>query len=379
MRNYIDTWEKIFGSRRVKRIFIAATRQDVGKTTVSLGLISSLKSHHENIGFIKPVGQKYVVENGIKVDKDAYLMEKIFGFGQTLQDTSPVAVERGYTEKYIDGYIGRDAARTIKESFDRVSAGKDAVVIEGTGHAGVGSVFDLSNAEVARMLDSKAILIAGGGVGKPIDEVMLNKSLFDKYGVKLTGVIVNKVMMNKYDKVATYVRKGLERLGVPVFGVIPYFEVLDTPSIRSIRDELDMHLICGEKNIDRQMKRILVGAMEVRDAIQYFEDDCLVITPGNRIDLINMLIKMHTGRFKATRRIAGIILSGGISPSRRMYNALKKAGIPTIISRDNTYDVAARVHDLTVKIKSGDKKKIKIVVDMIKKYVDIDAIVRELR
>ncbi|MBU1083566.1 MAG: hypothetical protein KKG84_00600, partial [Candidatus Omnitrophica bacterium] len=120
------------------------------------------------------------------------------------------------------------------------------------------------------------------------------------------------------------------------------------------------------------------GAMESRSVMNYLEDDCLVITPGNRIDLINLLIKAHTGRFCAPKRIAGIVLSGGMLPKRRTYNALKKTNIPTLVSALNTYDVSSKIHDLTVKIKFRDKNKVSMVMNMIGKYVDIDRILREL-
>ncbi|NQT32756.1 MAG: hypothetical protein HQ594_03675 [Candidatus Omnitrophica bacterium] len=148
--------------------------------------------------------------------------------------------------------------------------------------------------------------------------------------------------------------------------------------MRDIREELDMHVLCGEKFLSRQMKKILVGAMEVKEAAQYIEDDCLVITPGNRMDLINLIIKIHTGRFAAPKKIAGLILTGGRIPKRRVYNALKKTDIPTLMSRYNTYDVASTVHDLTVKIKSRDENKVKLVIDMVKKYVDMEEVVNKL-
>ncbi|MFH1879132.1 MAG: dethiobiotin synthase, partial [Candidatus Omnitrophota bacterium] len=268
MKSYIEeTWEKIFGTKRAKRIFIAATRQNVGKTTVSLGLLATLMNRFYEVGFIKPVGQRYMVEKGIKVDEDSVLMHRIFNLKSSLQEMSPIAVEKGYTEKFLEGLYRKEAAEDrIRESFAHVSEGKDFVIIEGTGHAGVGSVFDLSNAAVANLLNSKVVLVAPGGIGNPIDEIMLNKSLFDKHYVKLAGVIINKVRPDKYEKVDRYVRIGLERLGIPVLGVMPYMELLNTPTMRDFRDELDMHVLCGEEFLDRQMKRILVGAMEVREA-----------------------------------------------------------------------------------------------------------------
>ncbi|MBI4974366.1 MAG: dethiobiotin synthase, partial [Candidatus Omnitrophica bacterium] len=165
-----------------KKIFIAATMQNDGKTTVSLGLISVLKKHFKRIGFIKPIGQRYLIEQGYKVDEDSVLIEAVFGINCdqcTIKDMSPVAIEKGFTERYIENGPEQDFTKLIRDSFERIARDSDLVVIEGTGHAGVGSVFDLSNATVARLLDANAILISSGGIGRPIDEVMLNKPLFD--------------------------------------------------------------------------------------------------------------------------------------------------------------------------------------------------------
>ncbi|MFH1846835.1 MAG: AAA family ATPase [Candidatus Omnitrophota bacterium] len=378
MLSYIETWEKVFGVKRTKRIFIAATRQNVGKTTVSLGLIAALSNRFAKIGFIKPVGQRYILEEGYKVDEDSVLMDAIFDFKFPLHDMSPIAVERGYTEKFLDGRVLSNPAEKIRNAFDSVAEDNELVIIEGTGHAGVGSVFDLSNAEVARMLNSKVILVAPGGIGNSVDEIMLNKSVFDKKGVKVAGVIVNKVLSQKYDKVNNYVRLGLRRLGIPVLGVIPYVQILDIPTMRDFKEELDMHVLCGEEFLTRQMSKALVGAMEVKEAYKQIEDNCLVITPGHRADLISLMIKVHTGRMKIQKRIAGIILSEGTTPSRRIYKALKATDIATLTTWHNTYDVASRIHDLTVKIKFRDKNKVKLAINMVERYVDLGQVIRSL-
>jgi len=159
---------------------------------------------------------------------------------------------------------------------------------------------------------------------------------------------------------------------------MPYVDSLDRPTLRGFREELDMHVLCGEENLDRQTKRILVGAMEVREAEKYIEDGCLVITPANRKDFIALIVKLHAGWFRTRKKIAGLILSGNIPPQRRIYNMLKKEGIPTLLSRYDTYDVASRVHDLTVKIKSRDYTKVKLAIGMVEKYVDMDAVIRQL-
>ena len=225
-------------AKKTKRIFIAATRQNDGKTTVSLGLIAALQKRHDSIGFIKPIGQRYLIENGLKVDEDSILIESLCNLDSDLKDMSPIAVEKGFTEQYITHPRKTALEKRIKTAFNNVSRDKDVVVIEGTGHAGVGSCFDLSNAFVANMLGSKVVLISSGGIGRPIDEILLNAALFEKMGVGIAGVIINKVMDEKYARVSRLVRKGLKRKGIDVIGVMPFQKTLSSPTIGEISEEL---------------------------------------------------------------------------------------------------------------------------------------------
>jgi BioD-like phosphotransacetylase family protein len=359
------------------RIFISATGQNAGKTTFSVGLIAAILKRFKKIGFIKPIGQRYLMEQGFKVDEDSVLIDRVFGLASnlTIKDLSPIAVERGFTENYIEGSGRRDYAKVILQSFERVASGKDLIVIEGTGHAGVGSVFDLSNATVAKLLQSKVILLTPGGIGRPIDEAMLNKALFDREGVKLAGVVVNKVLPDKFDKIDRYVRMGFEKKGTAVLGVMPYQKRLDIPTMREIFDEIKIKLLCGEAYLENTVDRILIGAMEVREAIRYVVNNSLIITPSDRIDMIRAAIDVHRGKTKKQRSISGLVLSGGVEPSPRIVDLLKKARIPTLVSEGDTYSIAAKIHSIKVKIKPEDKNKIDIIVKMVQRYVDVDALV----
>jgi len=232
----------------MKKIFIAATMQNDGKTTLSLGLIHALKKHFARIGFIKPIGQRYLIEQGYKVDEDSVLIEHIYGSSVNIKDMSPIAIEKGFTEQYIQKGGKEELERKIRNSFDRIAKDKDLVIIEGTGHAGVGSCFDLSNAAVAKMLGAKVLLITEGGIGRPIDEIMLNKPLFEKEGVKLIGVIVNKVLPKKHEKINKLVRIGFKKKGVDVYGVVKYNKLLSQPTIKEILEDVKgMTLLCGDE------------------------------------------------------------------------------------------------------------------------------------
>src|SRR3982751_7068559 len=200
------------------RVFIAANQQNDGKTTASLGLIAALQRHYPRVGYIKPVGQRFVEIEENKIDEDTVLMDSVYRLNCPLVDMSPIAVEPDFTRKYLQSSNNEALIKKIQKAFDRVAWEKDFVLCEGSGHAGVGSVFDLSNARVAKILGAKVVIVSQGGIGKPIDEVALNQALFDKEGVEIIGVILNKVLPDKVDYVADFTRRGLKRRGLDLLG-----------------------------------------------------------------------------------------------------------------------------------------------------------------
>lgn len=366
-----------------KKIFIAATMQNDGKTTVSLGLIFALRENFKKIGFIKPIGQRYLEEEGVKVDEDSVLIERVCAISDVkygIKDMSPIAVERGFTEKYIDNPDKEEITNHILESFDHIAKDRDLVIIEGTGHAGVGSVFDHSNATVAKLLDAKVILISSGGVGRPIDEIMLNKALFEKEGIELLGVIINKVLPDKYDKISSYVRKGLSRKGVNVLGVVPFYPMLNAPSIAQILEAMNFEILSGEENINNRVSNILVGAMEPHNALNYFKDECLMITPGDREDILTTTLSQHYAKIKNEGgvSISGIILTGGIYPQEATREIIKRSGIPLLLSKEDTYHIASQVHDLTIKIRPQDTQKIEKIKEVVRSFVEIEKILENM-
>ena len=167
---------------------------------------------------MKPVGQQYVMVNEKRIDKDAFLFHKEFKLEDRIELTSPIAVPKGFTQDYIDSPDTERIYKKITDAHTELKIGKDVMLYEGTGHAGVGSVFDASNADTAKLLGSKVILVTVGGIGKSIDEIMMNAAMFKEKGVDILGVIVNKVLPEKYDKIKNYTTRGFNRFGIDVLG-----------------------------------------------------------------------------------------------------------------------------------------------------------------
>ncbi len=361
-------------SKPLKNIFLSSIHQNAGKTTMSLGLFRALKDKKFKTAFMKPVGQQVVNVGDINVDKDTYLIGEVFRANKNLRDMSPITIGRGYTEKYIFKPHKDKLKNILEKSFKKLTKGKDAIIVEGTGHAGVGAVIDFSNADVARLLNSKAIIISGGGIGKCIDEIMLNKALFDLNNVEVLGVIVNKVMPEKYDRIKKALACGLKNKGVRLLGVIPIQPLLSAPTVNQVMNRLNLKLLCGKKEVNKRVKHTIVAAMEPHNMIHYLKDGTLVITSGDRVDNILAAVSSHLIRDGRSFQIAGIILTGGLMPNPKIVDLLEKSQIPILISDQDTYTIAAKLEHLICKIQKTDKDKIEEATRLVKKYVDVDTI-----
>lgn len=159
------------GGGKQRPIFVAATKQHVGKTTTSLAVLSGLQKRFDNVGFLKPVGQQHVKvdidvggeegKSSIRVDKDVVLIKEHFNLDHIdYKYMSPVIIPKGYTRRFVDGEISTASQqRDVEVAAEQISSCSDITLIEGTGHCAVGSIVGLNNAKVANLLGADMVLM----------------------------------------------------------------------------------------------------------------------------------------------------------------------------------------------------------------------------
>jgi BioD-like phosphotransacetylase family protein len=359
-----------------KRVFLAATGQNRGKTTTSLGLLAAIRERELRLGFLKPVGQRYLVVDGIRADEDAVLMSEVFGLPDALDDISPVTLPRRFTTDYILGKIHDDLPADIARAYAAVAHDRDVVVIEGTGHAGVGAVVGVSNARVAALLDAPVIVVSEGGIGRPIDEIVLNCALFEAHGVRVIGAVVNKVDVESHPQLPEVLAQGLAQHGVALIGCIPYSELLANPSLELVATHLEGELLTGEAAPGQTIGWVAIGAMHAVHAVELLRDRTLVITPGDREDMLRMALEVN--RVSRVPRVIGIVLTGGFRPPQAILDELQAAGMFSYLVGTDTYRTAQAVEQILVKTHAADTEKIATIIDLVGGAVDVDALLERL-
>ncbi|MCX7868718.1 MAG: AAA family ATPase, partial [Terrimicrobiaceae bacterium] len=344
-----------------------------GKTTMALGLHGALASRFPRLGFIKPVGQRFVEVEGRRIDEDSVLIQRTFQTAVPIEDMSPIAVEPDFTRRYIAQSNHEALVRRIRHAFDRAAWEKDFVIIEGTGHAGVGSVFDLSNAKVASLLASKVLLVVPGGIGRPIDEAALNKALFDKEGVEVLGVVMNKLLPSKMEKISEEARRGFARLGIELFGVLPRVDILTQPTLRQVCNHIHGQFLAGDGNDRAKVAEVLIGAMSASRLFDGVEPSTLLVVPGDREDILLAAASRQDPPFCA------VVLSDDLLPGQAVMDILVASGLPLISCRLDSYTISSRIHSMTVKTLPGDDQKIASIQELIRRHVDVPRLLEATR
>jgi BioD-like phosphotransacetylase family protein len=368
----------------MRQIYLAATSQNSGKTTVSLGLLAALIDRGLPTGFIKPVGQRQALLDGVPADEDAILMKHVFGLPDSPFALSPVHIPRGFTKAFIEGKVVEDLGARILAAYAAVSVGRDVLLVEGTGHAGVGAVIGLSNADVARMLGARALIVSEAGVGRPIDEIVLNRALFARHGVDVVGAVVNKVDVEAHPSLRGVLERGLERHGIELLGVLPYRPLLSHPTLAVLVEQMKGELIHPGPDLDRPVDRFSIAAMRAEHAMQAADTGGLVIVPGDREDVIGAAAAtaaaaagaqaVDSGLSPRRAGIAGLVLTGGYRPSPLLIDEVRRSDLFCLLLDLETYDAASRIHDLLVKTHSADTEKIETIKELVAENLDVDRI-----
>ena len=361
---------------KAKSLYIAATNQHVGKTTSTLGLVSALRQRGVNIGYCKPVGQRYLDLENVRVDKDTLLFADLLGFKIDPALHSPVILGQGTTTTYLDDPGQFDFRDQIMHAAHQLWNDHDYVIFEGTGHPGVGSIVDLSNADVAKMLEIPVIMIVEGGIGSTIDRLNVSLAMFREQQIPIVGVIVNKVRSDKLAKISKYVGRKLDQMGLPLLGVLPYDESLAYPIISTITEAIHGSVVLNAGQTERKVRDIMPGSLI--DAERFLRSkDVLLVAGADRVNStikkVDLLLKVNR---ITTSPIAGIVATGEGDVSADSISFMNDHKIPLIRTHLDTYGSVIKISRIEVKINLNTPWKIKRAIDLINNHVDLDQIIQ---
>jgi len=358
--------------RKYKNLFVAATSQHIGKTTTTLGLVKSFMNAGVNLGYCKPVGQQYVNIQNHKVDKDTVLFSDLIDFEIDPLLHSPVIFTKGTTEALLDNPNAFAFQPMIEYAKKELNNLHELTLFEGTGHPGVGTIANLSNARVAKILDAGVIMVVEGGIGSTIDMLNMTTALFREEGVEILGVIVNKVIPAKAEKVELYLDKWLSRNNLKLLGVLPYDETLAYPLVRTICAAIKGEVLMHQDSMFNRVAGVIGGSLMDLKEFNPFKD-LLLLTGARLIDrAIKRVISFANAINLDYCPLSGIVITGDGKISDESLAYVNKYQIPVIKTHLETYGVGLQISRLEVKINRRTPWKVAKAIELVERHVDVN-------
>ena len=358
-----------------KAIYVATSEFNSGKSIITLGLMSILIGKTARVGYFRPIIEDF--EDG-KVDNHIETVISHFNLDIAIEDAYAITKSK-LIKKKNKGKIG-EVLDLIIEKFKRLEEQFDFVLVEGTSFSGEGTVIELDmNVLIAKNLGIPAIIV-GSGVGKTLDEFVDSLYLaYDTFKVKdvdVLAVIGNKVQFENIELAVNGLKSSLP--STVLVNAIPLIPSLKNPTIKEILEVLDAKVLFGSEYLNNEVGNFSVGAMQLRNYLVHLKENSLVITPGDRADII--LGALQANESANYPSVSGIILTGGILPEESILKLIEglTSIVPIISVNEGTYMITNKIGNINSRIYADNTHKIETSIATFEKFVDVDQLATKL-
>lgn len=340
-----------------KSLYITTTKSRSGKSSIVLGIMQLLLRNLHKVGFFRPVINP--VKPGQK-DHDIDLVLSHFYLGMTYEDTYAYTLDEA--KALIQEGKQNELLENILIKFKNLEEKCDFVLIEGTDYIAGNEAFTFEiNSSIAAYLNSPTLIITNARK-TPTNELIALTELaiegLSEKGVDVIGTIANRVDDEQKESVLKALKENTSLKGGLAY-VIPENENLVKPTISDLQKFLGAEILYGKKSSNKKIDGYVVAAMQISNFLNYIQKDCLVVTSGDREDII--LSAMATKISTAYPDISGILLTGGIYPSaniQRLVQGWEGIPVPILLVRDSTYPVMKALNHMHGRIDPDNPTKI---------------------
>ena len=357
-----------------KGLYIATIEPRSGKSLISLGLMDALLSRMAKVAYYRPIineGKKSKVDNHLQLILQTFQLNEKYGnaYSYTKQQMIQL-VNLGKKGEVID---------TIMNDYKKLEEEFDFVLVEGSDFEDEVSVFEFEiNLQIAKNLGLPVLINASGD--NATDDLIQNLEMayrsFISKEVGVMAIVTNKIQ----EKNRATIYEGIRKFAAPTVQIfaIPVNDSLSNPSVREVVDALNGNVLFGEHLLDGIVGSFSVGAMQLRNYLTNIGPDNLVITPGDRADIILGVLQAH--KSASYPRMVGIVLTGKLLPEDSIIKLIEGLDdiIPIISVQENTFKAANKIGRINCKIRPGDQTKIQLSLETFYKHIDADLLIQNV-
>ncbi len=343
-------------------VFIASVTPFSGKHTLSLGLAKKFMDEGLKVGYFKPIGLSPRRQNEILLDEDTIFFKAALKLEEGFEEICPTVVTDEMLSQAFRGVLSGLREKTL-EAYERVSQGKDIMIICGAGRLSSGSIFGYPASAFIKDVQAKTVVAEQFRYRlEALDGLLHAQGVL---GELLIGVVFNRILKGKRSQIDNAVRPFLQSHGIDVLGIIPQDKVLGAVSLADMVEAINGQMLVGESEQDILIERFSIGAMNVDAALRHFRHvrNKTVITGGDRADIQLAALETST---------TCLILTGDLYPNERILAKAEELGVPVVLTPYDTLKTVEQCERLAGHMSLRSAKKIRRAAELVAESIDFD-------
>ena len=351
-----------------RTLLVSSIEESTGKTAIALALARLARDDGLSVGYMKPKGTRLQSHVGKTLDRDPMLARELLDLDAEMHDLEPVVYSPTFVREALRGREDPEGlSKRVRDGFDELAADRDLVIVEGGGKLTTGAVVELTDADVADLLDASVLLVAEYDVPGDVDEVLAAASMLDD---RLTGVLFNAVESANFDELEGEVVPFLESRGVPVVGILPRERNLAGVTVEDLRVELSAESLTDAPT-DAYVERFIVGAMGGDAALGYFRrtKDAAVITGGDRAEVLTAALEAPS--------VKCLVLTGGLRPTGAVLGTAESKGVPVLLVQGDTLSTIDRAEEVVRSGRTRDERTVERMQELLFEHANVEALIGE--
>jgi phosphate acetyltransferase len=359
------------GFKMSNNLYIATMEPRAGKSVVALGIMELLSRRLHKIGFFRPIIPDVTWDNNIQLIRHRYNLK--------LPYESLYAYKHSEAQQMVAAGQYNALLKNILDKYKALERQCDFVLCEGTDYTGVASAFEFDfNADVANNLASPilAVVNARGQSATEISKaIRFARESFESHGCTILSMLANRVTPINLPATAEHL-KNEAAAGETVY-VLPEEPLLGRPTVGDVAQTLGCQILQGDSDrLNREVLAIKIAAMNLPHFLDHITDGTLVITPGDRSDVI--LGSLAAVVSEAYPNISGLLLTGGMAldpqVQRLIEGSEKISPIPIICVKSDTYTTALNADAVRPALTAENDRKIATALGLFESHINMKAL-----
>ncbi|UYZ62326.1 phosphate acetyltransferase [Hymenobacter weizhouensis] len=354
-----------------KTVFIASAEPHSGKSLVALGLVNMLLGRAQKVGYFRPI-----INETADGHSDGHIDTVVRHFQLPLDYDATYAYTRPQAMQLLEAGRQGDIIDTVIRKFKSLEDTYDFTVVEGSDFQGEGTAFEFdANLSIAKNLGAPVLLVVSGAgktTAQLVNALLTMWRSVEGREIQVLAAVANRVAPDQVADVQNLLRAQLPP--EIILAVIPADKNLQNPTVREIYEQVGGKVLLGEQHLGNQVDHFITGAMQVPNFLTRLEENVLIVTPGDRGDIV---IAAQQANLSANYpRVAGLVLTGGLEPEEPVLRLLEglETVVPVLAVSAGTFLTTTRIGAIQALISPDNPRRTRLAIDTFNRYVDVTAL-----